>query len=112
MNTTKGDWRRVSKAKPCPVCGKPDWCLVTGPQGDSTAAICARVESPKRCGEAGWLHVLRDDGPAWPPWRRTIRKAVRMMTEAKSNGIDFDRLAAEWQPQERDAGQRGEAKSR
>jgi len=91
---TQTDWRRVSKAERCPVCGKPDWCLVAGPQGNPTAAICARTESPKQCGEAGWLHVLRDDGPAWPPWRRTIRRAVRMMGDEKPLR-DFARLAAE-----------------
>jgi len=31
--------------------------------------ICARVESPKRCGEAGWLHKLRDDWRNSPPPR-------------------------------------------
>ena len=48
---------RVTAAKPCPVCGKADWCLR---RDNDTAAICQRVESAKRCGDAGWLHVLRD----------------------------------------------------
>ena len=48
---------RVTAAKPCPVCGKADWCLR---RDDDSAAICQRVESAKRCGDAGWLHVLRD----------------------------------------------------
>lgn len=48
---------RVTGAKPCPVCGKADWCLR---RDDDSAAICQRVESAKRCGDAGWLHVLRD----------------------------------------------------
>lgn len=49
--------QRVSRIKPCPVCNKPDWCLVAP---DGSAAICQRVEqgSKKRCGDAGWLHVL------------------------------------------------------
>ncbi len=47
---------RVTGAKPCPVCGKADWCLR---RDDDSAAICQRVESAKRCGDAGWLHVLR-----------------------------------------------------
>jgi hypothetical protein len=48
---------RVSKSRPCPVCGKPDWCLRAE---DDSSAICARIEdgSTKRCGQAGWLHVL------------------------------------------------------
>jgi len=56
------DWRRVSLALPCPVCGKPDWCLVAGPPGKPTAAICPRTKSQRRAGDAGWLHVLRKDG--------------------------------------------------
>jgi hypothetical protein len=51
--------RRVSKVNPCPICGKPDWCLVAK---DKTAAICQRVKdgSIKSCGDAGWLHILVD----------------------------------------------------
>jgi hypothetical protein len=54
-------WRRVNRHHPCPICGRPDWCLFTGTENDPDAAICPRVESPKRCGEAGWLHRMRDD---------------------------------------------------
>lgn len=50
----KAAWQRVSRAHPCRVCGKPDWCLIST---DSRSVICARVESARRCGEAGWLHV-------------------------------------------------------
>jgi hypothetical protein len=50
-------WIRVSKKLPCPICEHHDWCLVAE---DGTAAICPRVESAKRCGEAGWLHRLAD----------------------------------------------------
>lgn len=48
---------RVSKKNPCPVCGKPDWCMIS-PDGQS--AICARVSSDKPVGNrgAGWLHRL------------------------------------------------------
>jgi phage/plasmid primase-like uncharacterized protein len=49
---------RVSKSRPCPVCGKPDWCLRAE---DDLSAICSRIEdgSIRRCGEAGWLHVYK-----------------------------------------------------
>src|SRR5207248_11062007 len=59
----------VSRERPCPVCGKPDWCLVAE---DGTAAICQRVGSGKRCGEAGWLHRLAE--PARAPTGRKKRK--------------------------------------
>ncbi len=51
--------QRVSRANPCPVCGKPDWCLVAG---DGSAAICQRIQegSVKSCGNAGYLHILAD----------------------------------------------------
>ena len=90
-------WQRVSKRRPCPVCGKPDWCMYVGPQDSPTAAMCARTESFKRCGEGGWLHVLRDDGPMWTPWRRSIRVAVRMMNEPANGKADFAKLAGDFQ---------------
>jgi len=49
--------RRVSESHPCPICEKCDWCLFAD---DGSAAICQRVESAKRCGEAGWLHRLTE----------------------------------------------------
>ena len=64
MYRPQSDWRRVTRNRPCPVCGKPDWCLVAP---DGTAAICPRTEtgSVQRCGDAGWLHRL--DGREWTP---------------------------------------------
>ncbi len=52
--------KRVSSETPCPICGKPDWCLVAR---DGTAAICARIEEGalKRARDAGWLHILDGD---------------------------------------------------
>lgn len=49
------DGHRVSLANPCPVCGKPDWCLY---DPGSPMAICARVESSRQIGHdgCGWLH--------------------------------------------------------
>ena len=48
---------RVSRERPCPVCGKPDWCLVSP---DGRAAICPRTSkgSLRDLGEAGFLHRL------------------------------------------------------
>lgn len=50
-------WNRVTRSEPCPICKHPDWCLI---DKERTAVICPRVESPKKCGEAGWLHRLTD----------------------------------------------------
>ncbi|QDU95189.1 toprim domain-containing protein [Lignipirellula cremea] len=74
-------WRRVTRAERCPICDKPDWCLVNGPTGNPTEAICARnesdkiVKSDKGLENVGWLHRLQVDD-AWRPQRvRTVRVA-------------------------------------
>ncbi len=55
-------WVRVKRRNPCPVCGKPDWCLVSQ---DGKTAICARIESDKPAGNkgAGWIHALVNSMP-------------------------------------------------
>lgn len=68
------DFTRVSRSRPCPVCERPDWCLVSRDEPPSRA-ICARMESPRRWKEAGWLHRLRDDDRAA---RRRIERIVRL----------------------------------
>ena len=47
--------QKVSVKRPCPACGKPDWCFFSG---DGQSVVCARVQSDRRAGEAGWLHSL------------------------------------------------------
>lgn len=95
MSRSPSSWQRVSKRRKCPVCGRPDWCLYAGRDDSPDAVICARTESRKRCGESGWLHQLRRDGPAWSPRVRRIE-----VSAAKIGGeqiIDFANLAAEYQ---------------
>ena len=43
---------RVNKKNLCPICGKPDWCLI---DEDGSAAICQRISegAKKKCGDAG-----------------------------------------------------------
>jgi hypothetical protein len=86
---TQAGWRRVSRARPCPICERPDWCLVSA---DGTAAICPRVESAKRVGDAGWLHRLKDDAGQHP--RRRAR-VVRLGAGAAPRA-DLARLAAQY----------------
>lgn len=81
-------WRRVTKESRCPICGRPDWCLLAGARHDPTAAICARVESQKRCGDAGWLHHLRADHA----WNKPRRRTIAVSTPA-ANVQDFEALA-------------------
>lgn len=69
------DMLRATASKPCPVCRKPDWCLR---REDGSAAICARIESAKRCGDAGWLHVLSDTP-------KVESRPVKVMTKSSVN---------------------------
>jgi len=58
---------RVSKASPCPQCGKPDWCTV----GDY-GVVCMRVQSAKPVKNGGWFHPFdaARGRPVAPPPRR------------------------------------------
>lgn len=91
---------RVSRAKPCPICGKHDWCLVAA---DGSAAICQRVEagSLKRCGDAGFLHILVDRHDGHDRHRCGVRwrHAVKISPGQDALGPDFGRLSAKYQSQ-------------
>jgi len=84
---------RVSKSRPCPICGKPDWCLTAA---DGSAAICQRVQdgSVKRCGDAGWLHILREDRPA--RWPRLLTTHISIHAGGSQ---DFDQFVSAYQQQ-------------
>lgn len=84
-----GAWRRVTRSAPCPVCGRPDWCMLAP---DGGAAICARVESDRRAGDAGYLHRLRDGRGGRREYVRRIPARVPGPTVA----IDFGALAARY----------------
>tara|TARA_R100000458_G_scaffold19831_1_gene17582 strand:+ start:8527 stop:9345 length:819 start_codon:yes stop_codon:yes gene_type:complete len=51
-------WKRVHRLSRCPICGKPDWCLVAP---DRSAAICPRIEegSSRHIEGSGYLHILK-----------------------------------------------------
>ena len=91
----RGEWKRVSRRRPCPVCGHSDWCVFTGDDDNPAAVICPRTPSDTKAGEAGFLHVLRTDGPTWATWRQTIRRAVRMVENPDNTAPDMGKLAAD-----------------
>lgn len=63
-------YQRVSIRCRCPICGKSSWCLISRDNpADPSTVICARVESERKFGEAGWLHVRRE---GFRPRRRTF----------------------------------------
>jgi len=66
--------------------------MTIGPIDIPTAAICARIESPKCVGTkgAGWLHRLRDDD-----WRRKLRTRRFSIDTPAEPAINFDALAVE-----------------
>ncbi len=53
------------------------------------AVICARVESDRRCGAAGWLHRLRVD-ETWQPTMRSVQ--IPLLPSNNAVAVDFDRL--------------------
>ena len=65
MTIAPSKWVRVNRHNPCPVCDKPDWCLIAQ---DGKAAICARIESDRPAGNkgAGWIHTLGNLMPLLP----------------------------------------------
>lgn len=84
-----GSWRRVSRSEPCPICGRPDWCMISGPEGSPEAVICPRTESPRRAGEAGWLHILR-------PGKRPVARSISIAIDTDRGG-DFAKLTEAYQ---------------
>jgi hypothetical protein len=44
----------VHRSRPCPICGKPDWCLRDYARG---LTICPRTPSARQIGDAGYLHA-------------------------------------------------------
>ena len=59
------NWLRTMEAGiDCPVCGKPDGCLVSAANPDDPAAvICIRKkEGAKQPMSFGYLHILKDEG--------------------------------------------------
>jgi len=81
---TASKWVRVNRRNPCPVCCKPDWCIVSQ---DGKAAICARVESDIPAGNkgAGWIDRLDSAKPLPPP---KPRLEVKQTPKAAPDALD------------------------
>lgn len=54
------EWKLVSHAHPCPVCGSDDACSV---HTVDDFACCAREPSDWKLTNGSWLHRLRSSGP-------------------------------------------------
>jgi hypothetical protein len=73
---------RVRRGLPCPICAHlhstPSWCLIDTAR---RKVICPRVQSVKKCGDAGWWHDL--DGAS-------VEVSVRVLPVAEPKPcIDF-----------------------
>ncbi len=62
----KHNWTRLQDAGVvCPICGKPDWCLVSASNpSDPAAAVCSRISkgSSREIKDCGFLHILKPEG--------------------------------------------------
>lgn len=54
---SRGNWARVTKRQPCPICHKSDFCEVSS---DGQTAHCMRIASdqPLAFRQGGWLHNI------------------------------------------------------
>jgi hypothetical protein len=79
---------RVKRDNPCPICGRPDWCLVAE---DGSAAICQRISegSVKQVGDAGFLHILKDTPP---DKRKHYVKPVKQC----GTSVNWEKLTADY----------------
>jgi hypothetical protein len=67
--------------------------LYAGPASDPEAVICPRTESGKRAGEAGWLHILREDRDRAMRSTRTRRVPLRRQAADGTEEADLGKLA-------------------
>lgn len=79
------NWQRVSHKKPCPICGKPDWCTITP---DGTAVCCMRIESACQMRNGGFLHKLADRPRQYVP--------VRRFAQPPPSTLDFAAMMDGW----------------
>jgi len=90
--------QRVTRSKPCPVCGHNDWCLVAA---DGSAAICPRVKegSVKKCGDAGYLHILEDRHNRHDGHKHGVRRChvLKARCQTSDGATDFAAMAAGYQ---------------
>lgn len=66
----KGDWIRVRKNAPCPICSKDHWCSVSG-----NVVHCMRVRSDKPAKKGGWIHKLDGKAPIDEYLAKTSKKS-------------------------------------
>lgn len=53
------EWVRVTNRNPCPICKKPDWCVI-----GHAGVNCMRIESDHPVKNGGWMHFYAKAHPA------------------------------------------------
>ena len=82
---------RVGRDYPCPICGKPDWCLVFA---DQSKAVCARKIDPDKpqFGSAGTIYDLdpqkAKDVTFEPSWKSQPLASISTLHKVNSLVID------------------------
>jgi len=79
----KQKWVRATRAHPCPVCKKPDWCAI-----GERFVNCMRLANEHPCNNGGWLWPKGNDAPAARP--------VREWRPEPAEHHDFNGLMREW----------------
>ncbi len=90
-------WMRVSHARPCPICGKPDWCSIDAADG---TVLCMRVGSGAQqrldLGHGvGFLH--KPNGDVFPTRMRSATPADRYVSESTQPfKLDYEAIFRRW----------------
>ena len=86
MSNSTSEWREVTKREPCPICEKPGWCSITGPEGLIEAVVCMRTKSDNQRSNGGWLHRLRESDNArnWSPRPRSSSSTRKAKPKGKT----------------------------
>lgn len=60
----KHNWIRVSRDRPCPLCSRTKWCMVSAENpADPAAVICGLASGAvAECGNGTYLHILKPEG--------------------------------------------------
>lgn len=93
MTETSAKWPYVTRRRPCPVCGKPEWCKLSP---DGQVCFCMRVlsDSPRELsnGAVGYVHKMTEPVPA--PIRKPTSVPCSMMPLATqyTQGVGDDAL--------------------
>jgi len=92
-----GKWLRVNRTTVCPICQKPDWCMISA---DGKSAFCMRIANDNIQPNGGWVHKL--DESVKPQILPKKQKKVKKYTERqwlryiqKCSGSDLTPLSKE-----------------